>query len=109
MAHEGARDGAVGGKLVRDKIPQLMRADGCDPNVETLDDDRFETALRTKLLEETNEFLADGRVEELADLLEVIRALADRRGLTMDNLERVRLEKRARRGGFEERFFLRAD
>jgi predicted house-cleaning noncanonical NTP pyrophosphatase (MazG superfamily) len=100
-------EGMTTGKLVRDGIPEIMRSDGLDPQVEVLGDAAFEKALRAKLLEEANEFLSDGRIEELADLLEVIGALAERRGASMDELERLRLEKRARRGGFGERFFLK--
>jgi predicted house-cleaning noncanonical NTP pyrophosphatase (MazG superfamily) len=94
------------GKLVRDRIPEIMRSDGLDPQVEILGDAAFEEALRAKLREEADEFLADGRVEELADLLEVIGELARRRGVSMDELERMRLDKRAKRGGFEEGLFL---
>ena len=59
-----------------------------------------------KLDEETREFLAERTAEELADILEVVYALAEDAGLTPDGLEAIRLEKRFARGGFSQRLFL---
>ena len=44
---------------------------------------------------------------ELADLLEVIRALAVSYGCSIEELERIRVEKAKERGGFEKRILLK--
>ena len=63
--------------------------------------------LDAKLDEELAEYHRDQNIEELADLLEVIRAAAAEHGFTPEELERVRAEKAAERGGFSKRIFLR--
>lgn len=60
-----------------------------------------------KLDEELAEYHKDQNIEELADLLEVIRAAVIARGYTIEDLERVRAEKAAKRGGFEKRILLK--
>ena len=58
------------GKLVRDKIPQIIRAKGLEPVIYAADPDEYATRLRDKLTEEVGEFLAsDSDPEELADVL----------------------------------------
>ena len=63
--------------------------------------------LTTQFNEELAEYHEDQNIEELADLLEVIRAAAIARGYTIEDLERVRAEKAAKRGGFEKRILLK--
>ena len=94
-------------KLVRDRIPEIIEASGKTCSVETLDDGDYLRALDAKLDEELAEYHRDQNIEELADLLEVIRAAAIARGHTVEELERVRAEKAAKRGGFEKKLFLR--
>ena len=62
--------------------------------------------LDAKLDEELAEYHKDQNIEELADLLEVIRAATIARGYSLEDLERVRAEKVAKRGGFEKRILL---
>jgi predicted house-cleaning noncanonical NTP pyrophosphatase (MazG superfamily) len=45
-------------------------------------------------------------VEELADLLEVIRTLATHHGSSIEEVEAVRINKAEKRGGFQEKVFL---
>jgi predicted house-cleaning noncanonical NTP pyrophosphatase (MazG superfamily) len=73
--------------------------------VQTLDSNAFLTALFAKAEEELAELRAEPSLEELADLLEVILALADLLG-DRDSLELVRAKKHAERGGFEARVWL---
>jgi predicted house-cleaning noncanonical NTP pyrophosphatase (MazG superfamily) len=87
-------------KLVRDRIPQLIRAEGGVPRVRVAGTAEYRALLRAKLTEEVEEFLAAGVVEELADVLEVVLALADELGFGGEELERVRAAKKAERGGF---------
>lgn len=93
-------------KLVRDKIPQIIRQSGRTCQIRTLSTAEYITALDAKLQEELNEFLADGSTEELADLLEVMMAAAEARGHTFAEVEAIRQDKAEKRGGFRERIWL---
>lgn len=94
------------GKLVRDKIPEIIEENGEEPIVRVLDDEEYVEALMGKLEEEVGEYLESGDVEELADVLEVIYALLEVEDVDMVYLEKIRKEKREERGGFEERIYL---
>lgn len=94
-------------KLVRDKIPAIIEAQGSTCVTEVLSDEAYLAALDAKLDEELAEYRADGSLEELADLLEVLYAAAQARGCSPEMLEALRREKRQCRGGFEERIFLK--
>lgn len=91
------------GKLVRDKIPDIIRADGLDPVIRVADPEEYAVRLRAKLREETEEFLASDDPEELADILEVVHALARQIGVTPEKVEELRAAKAAERGGFNDR------
>jgi predicted house-cleaning noncanonical NTP pyrophosphatase (MazG superfamily) len=94
------------GKLVRDKIPQIIRARGADPIVRTADAAEYRQLLRAKLAEEVGEVLAADDTdapEELADVFEVVLALASDLGLDAGQLEKLRAGKAAERGGFADR------
>ncbi len=93
-------------KLVRDKIPAIIESAGKTCVTRTLPDEEYITALDTKLGEELQEYLADGSMEELADLLEVMMAAAKARGHDFSEVERIRREKAEKRGGFNDRIFL---
>lgn len=93
-------------KLVRDKIPEIMIADGAIPVTRVLDEKEYLLELIKKLKEETAEFEADHSLEELADISEVVRALATAIGETTETLETTRQQKALKRGGFEKRIFL---
>lgn len=93
-------------KLVRDKIPEIIRAAGEEPKTRILEDAEYLQALVKKLEEEYDEFQADMNVEELADLQEVILAFADALNITREQLEKVRLDKVAKRGAFAQKLFL---
>ena len=64
------------------------------------------TRLHDKLREELDEYLASGEMEELADLCEVIRAVAVARGSSMEDIEALRARKAQQRGGFDARILL---
>lgn len=93
-------------KLVRDRIPQIIMQSGKTCITRTLSDDEYISALDAKLQEELNEYLADGSMEELADLLEVMMAAAEVRGHTFAEVEVIRRTKAEKRGGFRERIWL---
>lgn len=93
------------GKLVRDKIPQIIMSDGKIPIVRTLSDEEYLTELDRKLDEEVAEYQAYKSLEEMADVLEVLFAICEARGYSVDELMKVRDEKRENRGGFKEKIF----
>jgi len=88
-------------KLVRDFIPEIIRADGkaCDISRATSDD--LKKLLEEKLLEEFNEYLEDNNLEELADMMEVIFGLAHQLGYSEEQLLAKRSQKLKERGGFK--------
>lgn len=94
-------------KLVRDKIPEIIEANNQSCTIEVLSDKDCITFLEQKLNEECAEYQADKNIEELADILEVIYAIASARGVSKEALERVRQEKADKRGGFSKRIFLK--
>lgn len=94
-------------KLVRDKIPEIITANGENPITYTLNADDYKQELYKKLKEEVNEFLQDESIEELADILEVIHGILNSKHITFEDLEKVRIEKCNKRGGFEKRVFLK--
>lgn len=93
-------------KLVRDKIPEIIRADGLIPNTRILDEEEFLKELIKKLKEEVAEFEAEPSVEELADIKEIIIAVREAMGIHAGDLEGIRRKKAARNGRFQKQVFL---
>lgn len=94
-------------KLVRDRIPEIIKASGKTCVTESLSDDEYLRMIDAKLDEELAEYHKDLNVEELADLLEVIYAAAKARGYTLEQLEAIRAEKASKRGTFEKKILLK--
>ena len=95
-------------KLIRDKIPEIIEQSGKKCIVEVMDNDTYIEYLDQKLNEELAEYHQDKSIEELADLLEVIYAVAVARGCSVEDLERIRVEKAEKRGAFEKRLLLKS-
>ncbi|MNG21839.1 hypothetical protein D3C84_1062520 [compost metagenome] len=97
-------------KLVRDKIPQIIEAKGRACRTRILGEEEYQTQLKLKHSEETTEYFraenTDDALEELSDVLEVVRALAVAHGASWEQLEKLREQKAEKRGGFAERVFL---
>ena len=93
-------------KLVRDRIPEIIEASGAKCNTKILSHEEYIQMIDAKLDEELSEYHADQNIEELADLLELIRAAAIARGYTLEELESVRAEKAKKRGAFNDKIFL---
>ncbi len=94
-------------KLVRDKIPEIINANGEKCTIEILNDDDYLIYLNKKLLEEVNEYLESEDVEELADLEEVLRAILAVKKVSYSSFEERRLSKVAKRGSFDKRILLK--
>lgn len=93
-------------KLVRDNIPKIIESKGEKPITRVLGDDEYKKLLDEKLLEETNEYISSGEVEELADLVEVIYAILDSKNVSLKEFEKIRIDKKEKRGGFKNKIFL---
>ncbi len=93
-------------KLVRDKIPEIIQQAGKRAEIEILDENQFEGYLKQKLEEEVAEFLEADDIEELADLLEVIKAILNIKGISFFELEEIRKNKADARGGFSQKIKL---
>ena len=93
-------------KLVRDKIPEIIESTGKKAYCHILSEEEYLSELDKKLNEECAEYQADKSLEELADMLEVMYVIAEARGYSISELERVRAEKTEKRGSFKDRVFL---
>ena len=93
-------------KLVRDRIPEIIEASGAECKTDILSDEKYLEMIDAKLGEELAEYHKEQNIEELADLLEVIRAATLARGYTLEELEAVRAKKADNRGGFEKKILL---
>ena len=97
-------------KLVRDKIPEIIEKNGEKPYIKILEDNEYKMELEKKLLEEYNEVLktesSEERVEELADMIEVINSLATLENKSLEDVIKIANNKREKRGGFDKKIFL---
>ena len=93
-------------KLVRDKIPEIIEKSGKQCKTEILSDEKYLEMIDKKLNEELAEYHEDQNIEELADLLEVIYAATKARGYSIEDLEKVRVKKEEKRGGFDKKILL---
>ena len=93
------------GKLVRDKIPEIIEVTGKKPKIRILSDEEYLLELDNKLIEEIEEYTESRTLEELADVLEVLMAHCNIFGYSEEELLCTRLRKRSERGGFEQKLF----
>jgi predicted house-cleaning noncanonical NTP pyrophosphatase (MazG superfamily) len=100
----------VHNKLVRDRIPEIIESTGKRFSTRTLNNEDYIKELKNKSREELEEYLNaendKDAIEELADLLEIIHALAECHGASFKEVEKVRQKKAEKRGGFKEKIFL---
>jgi len=97
-------------KLVRDKILEIIKAEGLSYNAKILTSDELLVEVKAKMIEEANEFMEAAEkkeaVEELADILELIHASLGAYGIDFEELEVIRKEKKEKRGGFDKAIYL---
>lgn len=96
-------------KLIRDKMPEVMHSYGIALYERVMGEDEYMKRLRDKILEEAKEVCAAKNQaeikEDLADLLEVIHALALAEGLSYEEIEEERLKKKHEKGSFFGRIY----
>ncbi|HDR7606577.1 nucleoside triphosphate pyrophosphohydrolase [Bacillus mycoides] len=97
-------------KLIRNKIPQVIKSNGKTPTTRTLNEDEYIKEICKKTQEELAEYIEaktkPDKLEELSDLLELINALAEYEGTTLEEINNIRKKKVEERGGFSNRVFL---
>jgi len=96
-------------KLIRDKIPQVIEENDGEYETRKLDEEEFEKELRKKLIEEAEEAKdADDEelLKELSDVLQVIKSIADNKGMDFEEIERKQEQRKKERGGFSKGIFL---
>lgn len=96
-------------KLVRDRIPEIIRERGEVPKVRVAENHEVDYLIRRKVVEEAQELLQSSNEEEIADILEALEALLEHRGIDWSAIEEIRTRKKVERGGFEKRFVLETD
>ena len=93
-------------KLVRDRIPEIIESKGGKAEIRVLSDVEYAFYLEAKLDEEVGEYHRDQNSEELADILEVVYALAANLGVSQEKLHEIYQRKHDSRGGFEKKLLL---
>lgn len=96
-------------KLIRDKMPEIMAANGTPIRTRVLEDDaEFIAALENKLLEEVQELRNKDQpaLAQIAYMKEILDTLQKAYGISSEDVEKERTQKREERGGFEKRLFL---
>ncbi|MCQ6528931.1 nucleoside triphosphate pyrophosphohydrolase [Bacillus mycoides] len=97
-------------KLIRDKIPQIIKNNGKTPITRILPEKEYINEICKKTQEELTEHLEattkEHKLEELSDLLELINALAKHEGTTLEEINKIRKKKATERGTFQNRTFL---
>lgn len=93
-------------KLVRDRIPEIIKQNNSTPIIHIADDEEYWDKLKEKLKEEIDEFFKNSTEEELADILEVIYAFRDYMKIDKDKFEEIREKKAQKRGSFKKKIIL---
>ena len=97
-------------KLVIDKIPEIIKCNNdWEAVIRILSDEEYKKALEDKLYEEYQEVLessGEDRVEELADMLEIMISLAKLEKSNLEKIIEIAKKKKAKRGGFDKKLYL---
>jgi len=101
-------------KLIRDKIPEIMKKNQQNPQIEIIQaDSEYQTELHKKFIEETQEYIEASAAnndiqaqEEIADILEVLDAICELHNYNMNQIIHYKFKKKEERGGFEKRILL---
>ena len=97
-------------KLIRDRIPEIVKRAGWTPTVRILKKSEFLNALKKKVFEESGELIQakdkKGIIDEIVDIQELLDVLASEIKITKSEIKKFQAAKRKKRGGFKKRLFL---
>jgi predicted house-cleaning noncanonical NTP pyrophosphatase (MazG superfamily) len=97
-------------KLTQDFSPNLMSESGIKVHQRVLQDAEYAKRLNDKLFEEAQEVVdavnTEELKEELADVLEVLMAMAKLKGIEFSQILKAGEEKRSKKGGFDQRRYV---
>jgi predicted house-cleaning noncanonical NTP pyrophosphatase (MazG superfamily) len=93
-------------KLIRDRVPEIIKSSGKECKVVTLLDKDYILELNKKLMEEVTEYYQSQTTEELADIVEVIYAILKFNNISIEDFEDLRAAKAIKRGIFTDKLFL---
>ena len=93
-------------KLIRDKIPEILKQKGLNPLTHTANEIEYLVKLKDKLKEEVDEFLINSNEEELVDILEVVDSICKFKNINKENLEKLKRKKAEERGSFNKKIIL---
>lgn len=97
-------------KLIRDKIPDIIRKNGGVPNVKKMIKSEYRLELLRKAVEEAKEIKgAEGKkelIKEIADMQEILDAIMKEFKLDRKKVKEIKCRRKKERGGFEERIYL---
>lgn len=94
-------------KLIRDNVPSIMKKEGKVCNYAAIQNDElYYELLRGKLIEEVNEFLNGGAVEDLVDIMTVIKAIYAALGVNEKSFEELYKDKLEKQGGFDNKYMI---
>ncbi len=95
-------------KLVRDRIPEIIEEKGKKPTYHKAHKQEYREKLKMKLFEEVQEFNREEKLEELADILEVVDAITSEYGFKEKDIIKSKKDKLKLNGGFKGKFILEA-
>lgn len=91
-------------KLVRDRIQEVITRNGKKCSTRILDNKEYIEVLKKKSFEELEEYVKaqtdEEAIEELADILEILHALAKVHGSTMREVDEIRKSKAEKKVDF---------
>ena len=97
-------------KLIRDKIPEIIKGKGSDFETRELSDKEFEAELLKKIGEESAEVVSattrEEVIREIADVVDVIEEVKEFKQISEDEIENARKSMFEKKGGFKKRLFL---
>lgn len=94
-------------KLVRDNIPdEINSKEGKKAKYRILNEKEYIEELNKKIIEESNEFIEENSIEELADVMEVIESIMKFKNISWEQVKDIQESKRNEKGGFEDKIYL---
>lgn len=93
-------------KLIRDKIPEIIKSRGEEVNTRIANDEEYWEKLKHKLQEEVDEYVESEDEEELVDIYEVLHAIYDFKKIDKKRLAEIRAKKAEEKGKFEKKIIL---